>query len=120
MWGRLLTRIFALFGMTLTCVACYGVEPADYNPEFAASGRVCDKDGNPIKAIKVNITSGGSYTDDNGVFYVQGTIGSITFTDVDGMENGGEFKSHTQFLQNGYSDIGIVTLYRKGENETNK
>ena len=49
---RLLTRLFALFGMTLTCVACYGVEYQEYDPSFAASGRVVDEEGNPIQGIR--------------------------------------------------------------------
>ena len=67
MTGKLLVRLFALFGMTLTCVACYGVEYTEFNPEFGASGRVVDEQNNPIEGIEAS--SGGyvTYTDANGV-----------------------------------------------------
>ena len=52
MTGKLLTRLFALFGMTLTCVACYGVEYTEFHPEFGATGRVVDEQEQPIKGIK--------------------------------------------------------------------
>lgn len=40
--GRVLTRLFALFGITLTCVACYGTPYEEYRFDFEASGRVVD------------------------------------------------------------------------------
>ena len=54
MLGKILTRLFALFGMTLTCVACYGTPYEEYHPEYIISGRVVDTEGNAIKGIRVN------------------------------------------------------------------
>jgi len=117
MIGKILTRLFALFGMTLTCVACYGVPEAEYNPEWSASGRVVDPEGEPIKGIKVHMSGSQDYTDANGHFYVQGYDTGVVFTDVDGVENGGEFVSRSIDL---YTDgeylgdeLGDVTLERK-------
>lgn len=120
MWGRFLTRIFALFGMTLTCVACYGTEYTGFQTQFSASGRVCDKDGKPIQGIKVGMLAGGStYTDNEGGFYVQGDTKAVTFTDVDGMENGGAFETlQCNLYTNGndmHTDMGFVYLKREGE-----
>lgn len=64
MTGKLLTRLFALFGMTLTCVACYGTMYDEYHPEFAASGRVVDDENNPIENIEVSLGSKTAYSKD--------------------------------------------------------
>ena len=70
----------------------YGCSMADYH----VSARVVDSEGNSITGIEV----GGSYgevfgvSDADGVVdinYRRGSIRKITFTDVDGAENGGEF-----------------------------
>lgn len=71
----------------------YGCPTADYH----VSARVVDSEGNSIAGIKV----GGYYygevfgvSDADGVVdinYRGGSIRKITFTDVDGAENGGEF-----------------------------
>ena len=70
----------------------YGCPTADYH----VSARVVDSEGNSITGIEV----GGSYgevfgvSDADGVVdinYRGGSIRKITFTDVDGAENGGEF-----------------------------
>lgn len=120
MIGKVLTRLFALFGMTLTCVACYGVPDAEYMPEWAASGRVVDPEGEPIEGIKVSMDGDVCLSNPNGRFYVEGNDPYLSFEDVDGKENGGEFKRREIFLydSNGTyagSDLGEVQLERKGE-----
>ena len=118
MTGRLLTRLFALFGMTLTCVACYGVEYTEYNPRFSATGRVVDELGTAIEGIKVNTNSSECYTDNDGRFFIRGEIPVVEFTDVDGAENGGEFEQHSISLNVNDTtrddiDFGDITLKRK-------
>lgn len=120
MWGRILTRLFALFGITLTCVACYGTEYVDYYDVYKARGIVQDSDGNPINGIKVSMSSRESYTNQEGRFYIQDITRSVTFEDVDGAENGGEFITTTRKIEGEDEDFGIVTLYREGEESTNK
>lgn len=111
---RLLTRLFALFGMTLTCVACYGVEYQEYDPSFAASGRVVDEEGNPIQGIRVKLGHE-TYTDAMGGFYAFGRSQHLEFEDVDGAENGGDFESRTITLEKmgSMEDVGDVTLTQK-------
>lgn len=74
----------------------YGVPLANY--QF--KGSVTDAEGNPIKGIEVKISSAEDVvsTDSEGAFktdfssYADGSH-SVTFTDIDGEENGGEFTS---------------------------
>ena len=118
MLGRVLTRIFALFGMTLTCVACYGVEYAEYKQDFVASGRVVDQDQNPIIGIQVRMMGGTGYSGTNGRFFVRGaSLGTVTFTDVDGEENGGKFEERSITVDGSedYVDLGVVELRRENE-----
>lgn len=118
MLGRVLTRLFALFGMTLTCVACYGVEYTEYREEFSASGRVVDSDGNPIPGIRASVANNHTTTDNNGWFFIRGYNTGVYFMDVDGEENGGSFKSRTITTQSTpFIDLGDVVLYRVGEEE---
>jgi hypothetical protein len=118
MTGKILTRLFALFGMTLTCVACYGVEYTEYNPRFSATGRVIDELGTAIEGIKVNTNSSECYTDNDGRFFIRGEIPTVEFTDVDGAENGGEFEQQSIDLNcndatlNGV-DLGDIMLKHK-------
>lgn len=120
MLGRVLTRLFALFGMTLTCVACYGVHYTEYNDDFSASGRVVDSDDKPITGIKVSVANKHTMTDDSGWFYIQGYNTGIYFQDVDGEDNGGSFQSRTITPHSsGYNiDLGDVVLYRVGEEDS--
>ena len=113
MWGRVLTKLFALFGMTLTCVACYGVLEAEYHPEFAASGRVVDEHNNPIENIEVSLGANRSYSNADGRFYVSGQQNELRLTDVDGEANGGEFVEQVMILNNGTQDVGDVILEKK-------
>lgn len=116
MIGKLLTRLFTLFGFTLTCVACYGVPEAEYNPEWGASGRVVDGDGTPIAGIEVSLGESQDVSDSKGRFYVHSVDSNrLVFTDVDGKENGGEFMTHHIDLQVGDETVGDVRLDRVDE-----
>lgn len=120
MWGKILTRIFAMFGLTLTCVACYGSPWTEYNDTFSARGIVQDSDGNPIEGIRVSMAGDENYTNSNGRFYVQDITRNVTFEDVDGEAGGGEFITTTRLLNGPEDDLGIVTLYREGEERDNE
>jgi hypothetical protein len=116
MTGKLLTRLFALFGMTLTCVACYGVEYSEFNPEFGATGRVVDEAGQPIQGIDVEPEGGNKcLTDVNGHFYVHGTMPMMWLRDVDGEANGGEFEDMEIMLGETGSgiELGDIKMKRK-------
>jgi hypothetical protein len=115
MTGKLLTRLFALFGMTLTCVACYGVEYTEFNPEFGASGRVVDDAGTPIEGIEARCGGSVTMTDANGRFYVSSQSPYIVLTDVDGEANGGEFEEKSiSFIESAQNiDLGDIELTRK-------
>ena len=70
----------------------YGCPMADYH----VSARVVDSEGNSIAGIEVGGLYGKVFgvSDANGLVdinYRGGSIRKITFTDVDGAENGGEF-----------------------------
>ena len=70
----------------------YGCPTADYH----VSARVVDSEGNSIAGIEVGSSYGEVFgvSDADGVVdinYRGGSISNITFTDVDGAENGGEF-----------------------------
>lgn len=94
MLGKILTRLFALFGMTLTCVACYAPYDAEFNPNFEASGRVVDPEGEPIEGIHVSTDIQGGFTDESGEFRVLGRLNWVYISDDDGELNGGEFQPH--------------------------
>lgn len=124
MLGKILTRLFALFGMTLTCVACYAPYEAEFNPNFQASGRVVDPEGEPIENIHVSTDLCGTFTNKSGEFRVVGRINNVAFSDDDGELNGGEFQPHTLELDTVQSwaedeikvlDLGDVELKRVGE-----
>lgn len=124
MLGKILTRLFALFGMTLTCVACYAPYDAEFNPNFEASGRVVDPEGEPIEGIHVHTDLYGSYTNESGEFCVEGRLNHISFTDDDGVLNGGEFQPHQIELPTDQSwaeeeikviELGDIELNRVGE-----
>ena len=124
MLGKILTRLFALFGMSLTCVACYAPYEAEFNPNFQASGRVVDPEGEPIEGIHVSTDLTGAYTTKSGEFRVVGRLAEIHFTDDDGELNGGEFQLHSIQLPTDQTwaeeeikvlDLGDVELKRIGE-----
>ena len=112
MVGKILTRLFAIFGMSLTCVACYGVPEAEYNPSFAASGRVVDPEGNPIEGIEAKMGSKSTYSDADGHFRVRGDSSMLTLKDVDGEDNGGEFVASPIYIKSSEEDVGEVVMSR--------
>ena len=129
MLGKILTRLFALFGMTLTCVACYAPYGAEFNPNFEASGRVVDPEGEPIEGIHVSTDLYGSYTNESGEFRVEGRLNHISFTDDDGELNGGEFQLHEIELPTDQSwaeeeikviDLGDIELTPVNNEEVNE
>ena len=76
---------------------------------FAVKGRVTDEDGNPIKGIVISSTGVGdvgvdktleAVSAEDGSFATErikafSVYGKLTFTDIDGAENGGEFETQT-------------------------
>ena len=93
----------------------YGVPPSGYDDmlcmygtpvvQFSVKGKVVDTEGNPISGIEVSQSQAYDgrkvYTSEDGSFdYTAEDIGfemesvTLTFTDVDGEENGGDFQSH--------------------------
>lgn len=126
MLGKILTRLFALFGMTLTCVACYAPYDAEFNPNFQASGRVVDPEGEPIEGIHVSTDLTGGFTDKSGKFRVVGRLAEVHFTDDDGELNGGEFQPYFLELPTDQTwaeeeikvlDIGDIELTRVADEE---
>ena len=124
MLGKVLTRLFALFGMSLTCVACYACPDTEFNANFQASGRVVDPEGEPIEGIHVSTDTSWGETNKSGEFRVVGRSNVIDFLDDDGELNGGEFQPHTLELDTVQSwaedeikvlDLGDVELKRVGE-----
>ena len=121
MLGKILTRLFALFGMTLTCVACYAPYDAEFNANFQASGRVVDPEGEPIEGIHVSTDLVGNHTNESGEFRVVGRLAEIHFTDDDGELNGGVFQPHSLELPTDQSwaeeEIKVIEL---GDIELNR
>ena len=122
MLGKILTRLFALFGFSLTCVACYGTMYDEYNPQYLVSGRVVDSDGKPIKDLEVS-SNQRTTTDSEGRFRLGASYATIRIEDVDGVENGGEFEPRELNIQDKYSygnyitDLGDIELKRKEEHK---
>ena len=115
MWGKILTRIFALFGITLTCVACYGTPYEEFRPYFGASGRVVDTEGEPIPGIEASVGNNKVLTKADGHFYVESfDYSKLTLIDIDGEENGGDFERRDiELMYQGNNDVGDVVLERK-------
>ena len=95
--------MFAFFGMSGVMTACYGVPYRSYE----IKGSVTDEDMAPLSGILVSAPYSGhiyeTTSSDDGAFYLHiylddipepGTI-EVTATDIDGIENGGIFKSST-------------------------
>ena len=121
MFGKILTRLFALFGMSLTCVACYACPDTEFNANFQASGRVVDPEGEPIEGIHISTDIQGGYSNKSGEFRVCGRLAEIHFTDDDGELNGGEFESYVHTIPTDQSwaedeikvlDLGDIELNR--------
>ena len=117
MVGKILYRLFALFGMTLTCVACYGVPEAEYRPDFRVTGRVVDDEGQPIQGIQVRSDMGETtHSASNGEFSIlsPGYNGHIELTDVDGQMNG-EYADKLVLIEyrDGQCNLGDIVLNEK-------
>lgn len=101
---KLLLAAASLLGFATACenkrtVDMYGVPPPHVG--YKVKGKVTDKAGNPIPGIEVNdkankITSA---TGGDGSYELSGAVWdrvmTLTFTDIDGPENGGEFVEKT-------------------------
>ena len=121
MFGKILTRLFALFGMSLTCVACYACPDTEFNANFQASGRVVDPEGVPIEGIHVTTDISWCDTNKSGEFRVVGRIAEVDFYDKDGPLNGGEFEYYYHTITTDQSwtegeikviDLGDIELSR--------
>ncbi len=103
----------------------YGTPLVDYR----FMGELVDADGNPIEGIAINISSIEETvsTDSQGAFmsdftsYADGSH-TVTFTDIDGDKNGGEFATKSVDLEwddaerkdgRDVFDLGTVTLDKK-------
>lgn len=124
MFGKILTRLFALFGMSLTCVACYACPDTEFNANFQASGRVVDPEGEPIEGIHVTTDISWCDTNKSGEFRVVGRLAEVDFYDKDGELNGGEFESYAHTIPTDQSwaedeikilDLGDIELSRISE-----
>lgn len=100
---RLSFLLLALLGFSTACeklkneekpYAMYGTPRAD----FRARGKVTDNEGNPIRGIQVRneaYSDKGILTAEDGSYDISGSMFTsqvqLTFTDIDGPANGGEF-----------------------------
>lgn len=121
-----LLSILGFTGCEIISSDMYGTPLADY----IYTGNVTDAEGNPIQGIQVKVTSDAIVsTDENGAFSatLEGysyPTSSITFSDIDGEENGGEFASkevnldYTNYEDTGLTstcDLGTIELEAKSE-----
>lgn len=117
--GRFLTKLFALMGISLTCVACYGTPYSEYIPrhEVEAGGRVLNDKGKPITDIRVELGEHHTLTNADGEFYISGAYSSneMVLIDTDGAENLGEFEKAIFVLEKGYNNLGDIVLKRTDE-----
>ncbi|MEG2317881.1 MAG: radical SAM-associated putative lipoprotein [Rikenellaceae bacterium] len=77
----------------------YGCPHAD----FVISGKVIDAANKPIKGIEVATPTANQKTDENGSYSLKYTTMpmqaiEITYKDIDGVENGGEFKEEAKSI----------------------
>ena len=95
---KLLLAAASLLGFATACdnkrtVDMYGAPYLDYK----VKGKVTDREGNPIKGIEVSSQDASPVTSESdGSYELSGREWSfrqttLTFTDIDGPENGGEF-----------------------------
>lgn len=131
---------FGTSGCDIVGVAMYGTP----NVKFHLSARVVDKDGNPIQGIEVRAKEGANFNHNTGISDYQGNIDAwgqvwpgsqyaVTFYDIDGEYNGGEFetleldisdkvkqtqKGDGEWYQGAYkAELGDVTLTLKEQSE---
>lgn len=110
-------------GSSDTCVPMYGAVVAEYGVmlvEYRVTGKVVDKEDNPIADILVgdDYSCNHALTDDDGtfVFESQGVIFesvTLNFRDLDGEDNGGQFETKYQQVtlsQDNYeaNDVEVV------------
>ncbi len=111
-WKILATAVLGLIGFSSCVSVTEGLEMyGQPHSDFKALGSVNDEKGNPIEGIRVAIQRHkgfGSkfdndtvYTDSKGAYLLEKELFSapdavtVTFEDVDGEKNGGEFESAT-------------------------
>lgn len=99
---KLIYLLLGLLGFT----ACEESEMCEYGTptvDFTVKGRVTDTQGKPIKGIVVSskdVYGLDAVTGEDGHFATKtipavGIHGTLLFTDIDGVENGGEFETLT-------------------------
>ena len=110
---RLIFCIFAL--ASLFVVGC----EEKYEPYYVlwAYGTVVDEAGEPIPGIRASVGRNSELTAEDGHFYVEDySYSKLVITDIDGEENGGDFKSREiELLYQGKNDVGDIVLERKQE-----
>lgn len=112
--GRFITRLFALFGISLTTVACYGTPYEEYHGEWGVNGRVVDAEGTAIEGIEVSRADAKCITDAEGYFYVGGVGSELMLRDTDGEMNGGKFLTRRIILLDGEAcNMGDVVMQRE-------
>ena len=110
--GRFLTRLFALMGISITTVACYGTPYDEYHEEWGTSGRVVDDKGNAISGIQLSLGGDNDLSDDDGRFSLRATGGELLIQDIDGESNGGEFAARRIILSESDHYLGDIKLER--------
>ena len=102
--------VFA-FLSALLMISCNNDSEQDWGGmeymKFEISGRVLDGESNPIKGILVSVYGSSVKTGSDGKYKLEGQGGTqtslvVSFTDVDGVENGGLFYAVTQNVKLDY------------------
>ncbi len=95
----------------------YGVPLVDYH----FMGELTDAEGNPIKGIEVKVSSSSQSTlsDAQGAFSAEftsevGDYHTVTFTDIDGTENGGYFTKKMVETTSDESQEAVRTVFDLG------
>ena len=124
---RLILLAMVLCGLALSSCEKEPKHRSYYVLYFSA--HVVDEAGNPIQGIysypEPNAFYGRTgYSDYQGeisgfVHLHPSELHNIVFEDVDGEANGGEFITTTLLINDREEDLGIVTLYREGEEKDN-
>ena len=122
---KIIIKLLALLGFTYSEVGCemYGTPPVDMygSPyaEFELRGTVTDKDGDPIRGIRVTVKPnavdyklGETLTASDGTYLIHNEYQNygtgrldIVAEDIDGTENGGEFAGETKNIPVADSDF---------------
>ena len=115
------SMISGLFGLL---TGCNGVPSALYmGPPPSVGGTVSDKnDSSPIAALRIELLQGDlslniGTTDSNGNFYftipTQNTNYTLRITDIDGTNNGGEYRGSTNTFHIQYEMQTNIQLEKK-------